>query len=280
MARRESVYDYWSQYFRQKGYGDLGAAAVRIARTARDETDFWGQLRETSAYASRFAGNIARAKAGLPMLPEADYVQAESNYRSVLRQYGVPEGYFDDPSDFAEFIENDMSADELGERARMATTLVNSKDPQLLKTFQEYTGLSKGDVIARYMDPDRALPKLQRKFEAVQLGAEAGRAGVDTSEHFNTKLVDLGITQGAAREAYGATARDDDTLDKLASIDRPRNPGHSADELTDQQIAGAKLGVNVKAADRIRKMEGRERARFGGRSSGTAGLGGPGAGSF
>lgn len=270
----DSVYDYYADLFRDQGYGDLGRVAVRLAKTTRNSDEMMTELRQTPQYAARFSGNILRQKAGLPMLPEQEYIAAEVNYRSVMRQNGLPEGFYDSPTDFADYIANDISPDEIAARAKMAGDLVNSKDPSLVSTLKDYYGLSKGDLAAYFLDGDRALPVLQKKVDTALLGAEADRAGFDINKGFSRKLVDAGIDQGAARQAYGDTARDQSALKKLADMDRG-NKG-----IGTKEIVKADLGLDAKAARRIRRLEGSERSRFSGRSSGTAGLGGADAGSF
>lgn len=266
--------DKWARKkLQQAGLGSLADVFLRIVKNPDiPAADRWTAVRATPEYAKRFAGNVARQKAGLDMLSEGAYLDMEKGYRSALRQAGLPEGFYDDPSDFSDFIANDVSAAELSRRADMASQVVNSKDSNLLATFKDYYGLSKGDLTAWVLDPDRALPGLERKFQAASIGAEADRAGFDLGRKAANRLASEGIGQDAARAAYGDAARDKDALASLAVMDGVN--------LNPNKIAEANLGVNVNAAKKIRRLESRERGRFSGKTSGTAGLGGPAAGSF
>lgn len=261
----------------------LAKAARRVAQNTLDHPElFMSELRQTPAYAQRFAGNVARQKAGLPMLSESDYLQQESNYRSVLRQYGMPSGFYDDPSDFATFIGEDISPQEIGARAKLASDLVNSKDAALISELGDM-GLSKGDLAAYFLDPDRAMPALQKKYDTALVGSEAERAGFSgINTGFNRKLVDAGITQDQARVAYQNAARDQPTLEKLAGMEKvnfdangvmPRGAGV-------KNVVKANLGLDPKAAARVRGLVGKEKGRFRGTGAGLTGMGSADRGSY
>lgn len=279
----DSVFDYFSDLFSGAGYGDLGRVATRLARDARSPQEFMSELRKTPQYAQRFAGNIARQKAGLPMLSEDEYVAQESAYRQTLRMYGLPEGFYDSPDDFAGFIASDVSPQEIGARAKMASDLSTSKDPALINTLQNYFGLSNGDIAAYMLDPDRALPVLQRKYDTALVGAEADRAGLGAiDKKLSRQLADAGVDQGAARQAFGAVARDKGTVSKLADMDN-HNKLAKKNQVRGVGVknqAKAELGLDVDAAAKIRGLEGKERSRFRGSSGGAIGLGSAGPGSF
>lgn len=270
----QSVYSWIEEQYRQQGLGDLGGTVVNLLKSGKVKSPEQAltMLRDTPEYAKRFAGNVAREKAGLPMLSEKEYLQQESAYGQVLRQYGLPKGFYDDPSDFSNWIANDVSPDEIGQRASMASDVINSKDPALLATMKDYYGLDKGDLAAWYLDSDKALPVLQRKAQAASIGAEADRQGFDVGRKSANKLASLGITTDQARSAFGDAARDQDALERLADMDKTN--------LNPNKIAQANLGVAPGAAKKIRRLESQERGRFSGKSSGTSGLGGTTAGSF
>lgn len=57
-------------------------------------------LQETSEWKRRFAGNEERKRRGLPVLTPAEYLAVESSYRQVMRTFGLPQGFYDEYSDF------------------------------------------------------------------------------------------------------------------------------------------------------------------------------------
>lgn len=269
-----SVFDWILDTFKGYGMGDLGKDALDAIRDARSPEEATTRIRETEAYKVRFAGNEARRKAGLPVLGEGEYLNLESSYRQTLRAAGIPKGFYDQPSDFANWIGGDVSPAEISERAQTAMGLVNSRDPNELKAFQDYYGIGKGDLAAYYLDKNRSLPKLQQQAEIAGLGAEALRAGLKSSEAHSAELQAAGIGKEQARGAYSQTAQDKGVIAKLAAIDGA-GKGLRTDDIVD-----ARLGLDAKAEKRIRDSARREVGRFGGKSGGTAALGRSSSGSF
>ena len=285
----QSVYDWLRQYAQQAGLGSLSDTFVGIVKSygsganisASDIDRALVDLRKTPEYANRFPGMASRdGSPGLSNITEGQYVQLESDYRQVLHQAGLPAGFYDDASDFASWIANDVSPAEIQQRASMAEEIVHSKDPSLLATMKDYYGLDKGDLVAYYLDSDRALPALEKKYQAAQIGAEADRAGLHSSRKHSTELADLGITQDQARVAYGDTARDADRIRDLQAMQGVAGQHTKRKTSGNGKIADAKLGVDADTAKSIRTAEGYERSRFRGSGSGTRGLGPAGGGSF
>jgi len=63
------------------------------------------------------------------VLGAGEYIQLEGAYRQVMRDAGLPEGFWDGLDDFRVFIENDVDPTELKERADLAARYVANTDP-------------------------------------------------------------------------------------------------------------------------------------------------------
>jgi hypothetical protein len=163
-------------------------------------------LTESATYKARFAGNEARRAKGLRVLSPAEYLSQEQGYRQALRSYGMPDGFWDQRDDFKRFIENDLSAKELADRLDVGAQFLDSADPTYKKVFRDYHGLNDGAAIAAALDPDRALPILQKMSRAAKLGTAAKRAGFDTGLDRANQLDDAGITADQAQQGYQAAA--------------------------------------------------------------------------
>src|SRR5689334_18836184 len=57
-------------------------------------------LRKTPEYKARFPGMEALSKKGRA-ISEGEYISIERGYAQLFREYGLPAGFYDDPSDFA-----------------------------------------------------------------------------------------------------------------------------------------------------------------------------------
>jgi hypothetical protein len=267
-----SVYDWVLEQFKQYGMGDVGKAALEAIQGSHNEVEAVTAIRNSDAYKTRFAGNIARVQSGKGALSEGEYLSMENSYRQSMRAAGLPKGFYDQPNDLAKFIAGDVSVAEVAQRAKTAMDLVNTKDPETLKAFKDFYGVDKGHLAAYYLDSNRAMPLLEKAAEAAKIGAEAIRNGIATSGTFAESLVDKGVTQGQARQAYDETAVDRSTLAKLASIDGTK--------VGLNDVVEAKLGLDSKMEGKLRGITGRERSRFSGKSGGTAALGTSSSGSF
>lgn len=274
-ARKEgqSVYDWARSVFEPIFGPGLTSEVMQAVKGARSEGQALTEIRSTNAYKERFSGNVARQKAGLPMLSEAEYLGLENSYRSSMRMYGLPEGFYDDHKDFARYIENDVSPEELGNRAQIAGELAVRNNPQLWKEL-ESRGLSKGDVAAYVLDPKRALPVIERKVARAEMGATARDTGMDFAKgnKFENKLVAKGITADAARAAMTNAADKSNDLNHIAGVMGEKG-------FSDKNLVKQELGIGGKRTrrqkERAKGLMSQERAEWaGGAGSGRGAFGG------
>jgi hypothetical protein len=220
-------------------------------------------LTESKEYKERFAANEARRKAGLRVLSPAEYIQTENQYQNMMRAYGLPRGFYDSRDDFRKFLENDVAPAELEQRVQAARATVLSDDEMTRQTYKNWyaAGLNEGDAIAAILDPNRALPEIEKKARAAALGSAASRQGVGTTASRAEELAGLGVSAEDAMRGYGQVA------------DIQRNAGTVASrygmEYQGQRDAEDAVFLNnAAAAQRIKKLGQREAAEFGGRGVG------------
>lgn len=194
--------------FNQSGLGTLATAVVTLVQQGYSGAGLTLQLAQTPEYQQRFAGNQARGKAGLPVLSPAEYLATESSYRDIMKQAGLPAGFYDDPTDFATFIGNGTSPAELQGRVGDAVQLAKNTDPAYRKMLQDTfgIGLTDGDIASYLLDSSRALPILDTMTQAAGIADAARRQGLSYSEQRATQLAQLGITAGQADQQYGQIA--------------------------------------------------------------------------
>jgi hypothetical protein len=135
-------------------------------------------LQDTPEYKTRFAGNEKRKQQGLPVLSARDYLSTESAYRQLLSSSGMPVGFYDQPSDFADWIGKDVSPQEVGSRVGLAVDAANRLDPDTKDAFQQWYGVGPNDLAAFFLDQDRALPHIQKIAKAVNIGGDSRREGL------------------------------------------------------------------------------------------------------
>ena len=261
---RLGVYDWVRSSFQQWGMPDgFANEVIGIVKDARSPEQAMTMIRDTDAYRTRFAGNIARAEAGFGMLSEAEYLNLESSYRQSMRAAGLPDGFYDDPNDFADFISKDVSPEEIAARAEIAGSLAQQKDPQLWKEL-ESRGISKGDAAAYMLDPDRALPAIQRKLAGADIGRAAREAGIKVKNKFENKLVDKGVSTEAAKAAFVSVKAEEKDLDALAAR-------YGEKEFGKKGLIKGELGLDKgKTVARRKALASRERAEWSGQAGSAA----------
>lgn len=216
-------------------------------------------LQDTPEYQQRFIANKARIKAGLPALSPGEYIATERAYGQVLRKYGVPAGFYDQPGDFQKFLENDMSPAELDSRAQAASDFIQRADPNQMNFFKQY--YTQGDMVAYALDPKRAEPLVGKAFQAASLGGDAAAQGLDITKSYAEHLAGQGLTEAQARQGFGIVATDAARARELSAI-----YAGSEQALTTQDLMAATLEGDAKAQDKANKLASRERAAFGGSS--------------
>jgi hypothetical protein len=220
------------------------------------------KLQSTDAWKQRFAGNEMLRASGHNVLSVDQYLATENSYFQVLKQYGLPSGFYDDPSDFAKFIGNGVSPAELAERASMYSDLAGNEDPSLVKALSTL-GLGRGDLAAWMMDPTRAEPLIKRRYNEALIGSAAIGQGLSTSESRLGQLLDQGVTVDQARQGFEQVAEDLPTFDKLGDI-----YGENIDQST---LENAVFGLSADDTRKTKGLASRERAAFTGDSGITQG---------
>lgn len=206
---QQNAYAILQGMLKQWGLDSLASTVLDLLKQGyNDPTAITYQLSQTDAYKQRFAANDTRIKNGLAPLAPAEYLAAEASYKQVMRQAGMPVGFYDQPSDFSQFIGMDVSPTEIQSRATAAMSFANSTDPNTRAQLNAYYGIDDAHLAAYFLDSQRALPLLQRQANAANIGAGAlgqhlASPDVARAEHF----ADIGVTADQARQGYGTIAQ-------------------------------------------------------------------------
>jgi hypothetical protein len=179
--------------------------------------------RYNTKFNERFAGNVARQKAGLSVLSPGDYLKTEESYKKVFSAYGLTkfsnQGYYD------KFITSDISATELTDRVQLAYDRVLSDDPVNTAFKKFYPSLGLGDIVTAMLDPVNQLPDLERKVKAAEIGGAALRQGFTNISQAATDmtvgadvLAQQGLTKAQAEVGYKTIAQELPQAEKFSSI--------------------------------------------------------------
>jgi hypothetical protein len=251
----ESAFDLARSMLDEWGLGSLAPRLFELIREEPDPNVRLLKLRKTEEYKTRFAGNEIRRQKGLRVLTEEEYLAAEERYRTQLSdsRWGLPREFFDSPDDYAKMIAADLGSQELENRLfAVKTVLVDGAMNGVLDYARANYGLGTGDLMAFYLDPDKASPLLQAKASAI--GAAAARAGYGHIDRaYAEKLDALGIDAASAASGF-AEATAQRGLTEAGGVGDPT--------VTRDDVTSALFEQNALAKERVERAANTRRARF------------------
>ena len=257
---QQSAFDLMLGMLKEYGLDSLsGVLQGLIVGGDTDANVLQLKLQDTQEWKTRFAGNEILKQNGLPVMSVGEYLSTERSYAQVMRNYGLPQGFYDDPSDFSKWIGGSVSPNELQQRAQAFADIANREDPAITSQL-ESMGMNKGDILAYVMDPDRAMPLVQKKYQQTILGGAARRAGVVADNGYLGHLADMGVNEQQAAQGYGMIGEGLNAMQRMGSI--------YGEQFGQGDFEGAVFDQNAEATQKQKRLASRERAEFGG-SSGT-----------
>lgn len=230
------------------------------------------KLRGTDVFKARFPAIEAREKAGLSPLSPAEYVQFERTTRQLLREANLPQGFYDSTEDFTNLLVNDVSPAELDQRIKQGYQRVAQLNLEVRRQFSEWFGPEGDDALAAYfLDPEKALPLLERQVTMSEIGGAGKRMGAN-------------ISGNLARRLYGVGVTGEQTTAALQELDQNRAQfNETVEEQDDYTIEDtgltAKFGTDANNAEKLRRRQLSREAQFmgqGGAASGQEGFSGAG----
>jgi hypothetical protein len=228
-------------------------------------------VRDTSQYKQQFAGLIdqqknAAATGGKP-LTEASYMNLVGSYQQTAQAAGLPMSMLTavDPKTkrtvMADLVAGDVSAAEFSRRVAMGYQAVNSLPQQVQDAFMQQHGVTKGQLAAYFLDPEKGQSAIDREKQALgaNLGYNAQTAGLQNFT--GQQAMDLGemvrvaglgnaqdpyntLTLGQAQKALQTASKD---VALTGSAPGGKAPTVDTTTLIGAQVAGYE-GTNLQAA--------------------------------
>lgn len=270
MANRQSAYDLLYSQFKQYGLESLVEPLKGLITTGVSPAEFTIKLRDTDAYKKRFSANAARVQKGLRALDEAEYIALEDQYQNVMRNYGLPASYYAKDAmgtqqGFTNLIAGNVSAAELESRVQQATDILDKGPKEYMDAIKQfYPDISRGDLLAYVLDPEKALTKIQSTLGAAKIGGEYLRAGLGTDMERAEELQRQGVTAEAARKGAQAVL---DIAPRGGVLSEIYQTGPYGQAQVEEEVYG--LAGASEAKKRREKLTALETASFSG-SSGAA----------
>lgn len=197
------------------GLGSLGDTAWQWFLQGQSVDQIMLNVRGTPEYQSRFPAMAQLGKEGRG-ITETDYINYEKSIAAQNQAAGLPQGMYDTREDIANLLTSNVSPAEYQNRLQAYQTAVWQSPPEVRQALQDYYGVSGGQLTAFFIDPDRALPLIQRDLAASQAEGTSvrtgfGQLGQGTAEH----LADLGLSQSALDTGFGNLANQQQLIQGL-----------------------------------------------------------------
>lgn len=220
------------------------------------------QIRDSPTFNARFPGLKARRDNGLNAIPVSRYLQLEDQYKTILRNSGLPERFYDTPEEMGQLIANEVSPEEFEARVIDGFMAAKSAPAEVRDALSEFYGLQDADaaLAAFFLDPDRGLEAVQRQFQSAQIGARAKQTGFGSLDRQQAERLEaLGITDAAAQQGFGTLA--------AQSANLTQNLGQGQTFSTDEQL-DAEFAGDTELLKRMQDQRKQRQAAFKGQAGG------------
>lgn len=227
-------------------------------------------LEQTDVYKQRFKGNEARRQKGLQQLDMAGYLNAERDYRELLKQNNLDA--LDNKDTYAALIGGDVSLAEATDRIVNVFNKIDNADAVLKQNINQYFNqygitdptIQKQQVALAILGGNQAASALQKKLQKAQLRAGAQMAGLTVTEtnveELQKQAESAGVADvyGLAKQGFATLAQTTPTTEKLAQI-----YGEDVTSLQPELQQEALFGL---ASQRRKKLQEKEQATFAGQA--------------
>lgn len=193
----------------KKFLGDYGLEALNdrlwayiVENGVDDENQLLLWVSEQAEYKARFPAMDALAKKGRA-ISAAQYIQLERTYKQVFHEFGIPESFYDSNGDFTALITNEVSPAELQARVQDGYSKVANADPRVREQFARYFGVNGDTALAAFfIDPARALPKLEAAVAAAEVSGAAASLSFNLDLNAADRLARMGVSYDQAMQGF------------------------------------------------------------------------------
>ena len=274
-AEREGAKSFLRGLLETYGLGSLAGEVDRLVGETTNELVIAQRLRETQQYKDRFKGLLGLQQRGITdVRNEKEYLELESDYRAVFREAGLRDylgtaGTQSEYDSIAKIVSDfSLSVNEVRDRVTDAQRVVAETPQEVRDSLQRFYGIDPTLLTQYVLDPENTTTEIQRRANAAIVGGYAERAGLEFGAGVSERI---GEFLGGERDIRGTQI--EPQLTEIADIQRStqRLAEIEQGELSAETSALAALDLDEGARRRVRTLQSRERARFGGRSAITTG---------
>lgn len=178
----------------------------------------------------------------------------KKQYAQLMRQYGLPPGMYDTPEELSKLAAGEVSLGELSQRLAGAAEAVYQSSPVIRDEMSRLYNVGVGDMIAYWLDPDRAEPLIRQQWVSSQIGGASRQSGFGLLTRSEAEaLAGQGVDYAAASKGFSDLARSQELFN-------PVSTGETAIG-RDVQL-GAEFGGNADAQQTVERRRDQRKAVF------------------
>ena len=229
------------------------------------------KLRQTDAYKTRFKGLTSLQQRGIAdVRNEAEYLELETNYRQVFREAGISSflgqsGTQTEYDAIAKLVgDYSLSVNEVRDRVTDAQRIVAETPQEVRDSFQRYYNVDPATLTAYVLDPTSTANEINRRANAAIIGGLGMQRGLEFGSGAAERI---GTFLGGNENLTGTQA--EPVLGEIADVQRATNRLARLEKstLSAEETAFAQLDLDSEAKRKVKGLQSRERARFGGSSA-------------
>lgn len=242
-----------NEFFAQFGLTDLAQWAWNAYLNGTPIEQVFLDAQQRPEWKARFPAMDELAKQGRAITPAA-YIEWEQRAVSLFQAYGLPKGFYDDPTDFKDIMVAGVGMPELEQRIQLAAKAQYSVPQSVRDELKAKYGIDDGALTAYWLDPNRAAPLLENQFTAAQISAQAKGTGFGNINRDQAELLAAeGVTDDTAKQGFG-------TLTGLGQVLTETLAGEQS--LTRDQQLAAVFGGDAEASRAIQARQAGRLAAF------------------
>jgi len=267
---REAASAWLTNLLNQFGMSGMAGEVSNLIQQWGTNTEVIGlKLKDTAQYKDRFKGLLALQSRGVTDVSnEAEYIQLESQYRQAFRENGIQSflgdaGSTAERDKIADIVGNySLSVNEVRDRISDAQRVAANTPQEVQDAFREFYGVDATALVEYSLDPVGTAERFNRQANAAVAAGLARRQGLDAGRGVSEQIADLSgsqdINAGYLTQQLNDVAAVRDATARLATIEQGA--------LSDDEAISSTLGLDAESEKKVKGLQSRERARFGGSS--------------
>ena len=241
----QSAKDIVNGYLREAGLAALTDETWKQWNAGTSAEQIMDYVRGTKEYAARFPAMATLRSAGRS-ITESSYILKEQADIDMMTTYGIPADIATNRNLLGSLISNNVNQVTLQQRLMAGQDSILSHDKNVLDYAKQTFGLTSGDLLSFVLNPDIALPVLQEKAKAIQIGGAAFQAKQALDANQALSLAAAGVTAQQAQQGFGNIAQQGQFQQAL--------PGDISGNLTNEELINAQFNMDPVALAKLKKV--------------------------